>query len=380
MKSLQDEIRFLLSDRSMPYEKMALLVSVIVALVFTAILSLNYAKDTPIMVIDLDNSRFSHELIDYLDNSQMLSVQAVLNSPTDPTNLMYRDKSYAVIYIPMGTEKAHYNGETCDIGVFYDNTSSSSLAGAREALNEIVAEVNNPQLGTGDTIQGGMMLRERRLFNPADSASNGEVVGFLVFFSSIFFAIATLGMIPRLRMEGKLELHLKAGSVFGLFQRTIPYCCCWLGATSIGFIILRFAGDISFTNNVLLYICVQALYIWICSLVSLLVGWSAPNPGMAASRMILFIPPGFILGGYGVPMTMLPEWVQWLNHIFPLTWDFKFIRDVVIRGASFQDCAITIGQFLIYGAIVVAIFVLRYYKMQGEYEKRKAYEHSIEVN
>ena len=351
MKSLQDEIRFLLSDRSMPYEKMALLISVVVALVFTAILSLNYAKDTPITVIDLDNSRFSHELIDYLNNSQMLSVQAVLNSHTDPTNLMYRDKSYAVIYIPTGTEKAHYNGENCDIGVFYDNTSSSSLAGAREALNEIVAEVNNPQLGTGDTIQGGMMLRERRLFNPADSASNGEVIGFLVFFSSIFFAIATLGMIPRLRMEGKLELHLKAGSVFGLFQRTIPYCCCWLGATSIGFIILRFAGDISFTNNVLLYICVQALYIWICSLVSLLVGWSAPNPGMAASRMILFIPPGFILG-IGSR-----------------------------RGnSSFQDCAITIGQFLIYGAIVVSLFVLRYYKMQGEYEKRKAYEQSIEVN
>ena len=356
MKSLQDEIRFLLSDRSMPYEKMALLVSVVVALVFTAILSLNYAKDTPITVIDLDNSRFSHELIDYLDNSQMLSVQAVLNSPTDPTNLMYMDKSYAVIYIPTGTEKAHYNGENCDIGVFYDNTSSSSLAGAREALNEIVAEVNNPQLGTGDTIQG------------------------LIFFSSIFFAIATLGMIPRLRMEGKLELHLRAGSLFGLFQRTIPYCCCWLGATSIGFIILRFAGDISFTNNVLLYICVQALYIWICSLVSLLVGWSAPNPGMAASRMILFIPPGFILGGYGVPMTMLPEWVQWFNHIFPLTWDYKFIRDIVLRDASFQDCAITIGQFLIYGAIVVSLFVLRYYKMQGEYEKRKAYEQSIEVN
>lgn len=186
MKSLQDEIRFLLSNRSMPYEKMALLVSVVVALVFTAILSLNYAKDTPVTVIDLDNSRFSHELIDYLDNSQMLSVQAVLNSPTDPTNLMYRDKSYAVIYIPTGTEKAHYNGETCDIGVFYDNTSSSSLAGAREALNEIVAEVNNPQLGTGDTIQGGMMLRERRLFNPADSASNGEVVGFWFSFPAYF--------------------------------------------------------------------------------------------------------------------------------------------------------------------------------------------------
>lgn len=56
MKSLQDEIRFLLSDRSMPYEKMALLVSVVVALVFTAILSGNYPNLLPLWACPWRNS------------------------------------------------------------------------------------------------------------------------------------------------------------------------------------------------------------------------------------------------------------------------------------------------------------------------------------
>lgn len=377
MSALRDEIKFLLQGRGMPYEKVALMVSVVITVIFSAMLGLNYAKDTPITVIDLDNSRFSHELVVTLDNSQYLDVQAVINTPADPKTFMYRDKSYAVIYIPEGTEKRHYNGEICDVGMILDNTSASALSGAREALNEIVAEVNSPKLGTGDTISGAMMLRERRLFNPVDSASNGEVMGFLIFFSSMFLSFAQLGMIPRLRIEGKLGIHLRSGVVFSLMQRTIPYCCCWLGANFIGLVILRFWGDINFSGNILLYFGIQAVYIFTLSLICLLFGWNAPNPGMASSRMILFVPGGFIFGGYGVPMTVMPEWVHLVVQVFPLTWEFKFIRDIVFRGAGFFDCCTTIGQFFIYAAIVVFAFVMRFYKSQEAYTKQADYEKSI---
>ena len=53
----------------------------------------------------------------------------------------------------------------------------------------------------------------------------------------------------------------------------------------------------------------------------LLFGWDASNPGIANSKMILFVPGGFIFGGYGVPLTMMPEWMHWFNQIFPLTWN-----------------------------------------------------------
>ncbi|WP_407400102.1 ABC transporter permease [Anaerovibrio sp.] len=340
------------------------MVSLVITVIFSVMLGLNYAKDTPIMVIDLDNSHYSREIINDLNNSQLIAVKAVINTPVEPNELMYRDKAYAVVYFPQGMEKNHYNGEAVDIGVFYDNTSSSALSGVREALNEIVADVNNPSLGTGDTIQGGTKLVSRSLFNPSDSASNGEVIGFLIFFSSMFFAFATLGMVPRLRQEGKMALHLKLGTAYDLLQRLLPYCGCWLIANFIGLVVLRFWGDINFSGSILLYFFVQAIYIITLGMISLIMGWGAANPGAASSRMILFVPGGFIFGGYGVPMTLMPEWVHWFNQIFPLTWEFKFIRDVVFRGAGFFDCATTIGQFMIYIAIVWIIFARKFDKEQ----------------
>lgn len=234
MKSFRDELRCLLIGRGMPYEKIAFVVSLVITVLFTVMMGMNYAKDTPITVIDLDNSRYSRELVQKLDVSRFLKVQAVLNSPADPKVLMYRDKNYAVVYLPEGLEKKHYNGEACEVGVFYDNTSSASLSGVREALNEIVADANNPSSGSRESLQGGMLLVDRLLFNPHDSAANGEVVGFLTFFSSMFFAFAMLSLVPRLKMEGKYYLTLRKGMAFDLMQRAIPYCCLWLGANFLG--------------------------------------------------------------------------------------------------------------------------------------------------
>ena len=371
MKSFRDELRCLLIGRGMPYEKIAFVVSLVITVLFTVMMGMNYAKDTPITVIDLDNSRYSRELVQKLDVSRFLKVQAVLNSPADPKVLMYRDKNYAVVYLPEGLEKKHYNGEACEVGVFYDNTSSASLSGVREALNEIVADANNPSSGSRESLQGGMLLVDRLLFNPHDSAANGEVVGFLTFFSSMFFAFAMLSLVPRLKMEGKYYLTLRKGMAFDLMQRAIPYCCLWLGANFLGYVILRFWGDINFNGSIVLFFVVQALFIWGLSLICILFGWDCPHPGAAGSRMILFVPGGFIFGGYGVPLTLLPEWVRWFNQIFPLTWEFKFIRDVVFRGAGFMDCAVTIGQFLLYLSIVAVLFLWKVHKEQERLADRE---------
>lgn len=157
---------------------------------------------------------------------------------------------------------------------------------------------------------------------------------------------------------------LKKGTVFDLLQRVIPYCLIWLGANFIGYAILRVWGDINFAGNIGLFFLVQCLYIFSLSMLCILFGWEAANPGVASSKMILFVPGGFIFGGYGVPLTMMPEWMHWVNQIFPLTWEFKFIRDVVFRGAGFFDCSVTIGQFLWYMTVVFLLFMRKFNKEQ----------------
>ena len=70
MNSLKDELTFFFSGQGMPYAKVSIMVAVVVALLFTAILSNNYVKDASIAVIDMDNSKFSRELIEEINAFQ----------------------------------------------------------------------------------------------------------------------------------------------------------------------------------------------------------------------------------------------------------------------------------------------------------------------
>jgi len=377
MRFLKDELAYFFSGKGMPYHKVSLMIAVVVTLLFSLILSNNYIKDGKIAVIDLDNSRFSHEFIEKMNASPYIKVETMLNVPTDPKTLLYQDNYLAVVYIPTGFEKNRYNKSENSIGVFYDNTSSAQTGNLKGALNTIVAienhiiaspDVASQGLNSEQTaaVIGNISLNERLLFNPNNSSSNAMVVGFLFFFSSMFFVFAFIGMIARLRLEHKWEGQLLAGNPLGLMLRTLPYCGCLLVSLFVGLGILRVVGDLMFMGNVFTFLFSVVLYVLSLSFMCMLFGWGATNPGVAISKMILFLPGGFILGGYTMPTAILSEWIRILSHVFPLTWMFRFTRDIILRGASFMDVGQEFGGFIIYTGILAVLVCLFFYR-----ERRK---------
>ena len=62
MDSLKDEVKFLFSGMGMPYEKVCLLVAMVISVIMSVMLSGNFTKDAEVVVIDLDNSAYTREL------------------------------------------------------------------------------------------------------------------------------------------------------------------------------------------------------------------------------------------------------------------------------------------------------------------------------
>jgi ABC-2 type transport system permease protein len=378
VNSLRDEIKFLFSGQGMPYEKVCLMVAMVITVIMSVILSGNIAKDAKVAVIDLDNSAYTRELINRIDASEFMEVTAVLNTPQDPKALFYQDRAVTVVYFPQGLEKARYTGMAANVGVFYDNTSTAATSNIKEALNEIVgldnAAANGDVGSTNDSIYGNLSLAARNLFNPQDSKDNGETLGFLLFFGAMFFTFATIGMIPRLRLTHQLDEVLLNGTPWDLLVRLVPYGCCLLVSWVVGLAVLRVWGDLTFSGSLLTFIFVQLFMIPTIGALSLFFGWTAANPGIASSRMILFIPGGFILGGMTAPTTFFADWVVKFSHVFPLTWEFHFQRDIIARGAGMADIAQTFGAFLVYMGIVGILFCLRFNASRKELLAQKAGE------
>lgn len=363
MNSLRDELNYLFSGQGMPYEKVSIMIAVIITLLFSAIYSNNIIEDAHVAVIDLDNSKYSHEIISQIEASPFMEVTAVLNSPAEPNTLFYQDKNIAVVYLPKDLEKNRYTDHHGTIGAFYDNTNSAQTSGVKEALNEIIS-IGNAKADPNSS--GGITLSTRTLFNPSGSTSNSTTLGFLFFFSSIFFGLATIGIVPRLRMTGRLRSILQNGTPFDLAIRLVPYGLCLLTALFIGLAILRTRGDMLFEGHVITFLLIQLFCIAALGIMSLLVGWSAANPGIASGRMILFVPGGFILGGIAGPIPILPEWARILSHIFPLTWEFHFTRDILLRGAGFADISFIFGLFLLYLAALCGILYFVFYRERSK--------------
>ena len=366
MDSLKDEVKFLFSGMGMPYEKVCLLVAMVISVIMSVMLSGNFAKDAEVVVIDLDNSAYTRELTNRINASEYMHVTAVVNTPADPKELMYRDKAYAVVYFPQGLEKDRYTGTASNVGVFYDNTSTASTANIKVAMNAIIGLDNAEAMGdpgsTNDSLKGQVSIADRGLFNPQESTSNGEAFAFLFFFGSMFFTFATIGMVPRLRMTHQLDAILLNGTPWNLIVRIIPYAGCLITSWVVGMAIFRVWGDLNFAGSLITFLLLQLFFVVTVGMLSIFFGWNAANPGIASSRMILFIPGGFIFGGPTGPVSFYSDWVVALSHAFPLTWQFHFVRDIISRGAGLADISRELGAFLIYVAVVALIFCWRFYK------------------
>ena len=370
INSFKDEVKFLFSGKGMPYEKVCLTVAMIISVFLSVLLAGNFAKDAPVIVIDLDNSKYSRELITQIDSSEYMRVKAVINVAANPEELFYRDEADAVIYLPQGLEKNFYNRDVAPVGIFYDNSNTAQTADIKVAMNELLA-INNA-MASGAS--GGLVLNDRNLFNPAGSTSNTQTQGFLFFFGSMFFVFATIGMVPRLRLTKQLEKILLDGTPWDLVGRVLPYSACMVVSFFFGLAILRVWGDLVFSGRVVDFLLVQILYAVMLGMLSILIGWTASNPGIASSRMILFIPGGFILGGVTSPLSHLSPWVVTASHIFPLTWEFHLTRDIIQRGATLSQISSEIGAFMIYVALVAILLSLRFHTKRNDLIKARQEE------
>lgn len=163
-------------------------------------------------------------------------------------------------------------------------------------MNEIIAEANAPigieqiqALGLNalqmQSIMQNISLKERLLFNPVDAHSNSSTFGFLFFFGTMFLVFATIGLVPRLKLERKWPLELQ-GTSLGLMLRTVPYVVCFTVSMVVGLMLTRVIGDLTVLGNYFTLLAVIVLLGFSVALMAVFIGWSSANPGVAASRMI----------------------------------------------------------------------------------------------
>lgn len=385
-QSILEELAAMGSGRFVPYHKTALAVSAIVALLFSLIMRHACVFEAPVAVVDLDASKSSAELIEKINTSPFIEITAVYRTPIPADRLTEHDENIGVLYIPKEYEKTLLAGKrSVSIGYLADYSNSAQNAEVISALSEYIpelgAEIGAPRvasLGIGESaVKAAMspvMLKTRQLFNPTNAATTSTTIGFVYFFSSLFYGLTVLMVPGRLRVMHRWEADVLHRTPLALLARGIPYAFFYTTAITLMTALLVVFGQLRFAGNYLTYlpsIFMTGLgFFWL----GLLMAWNTQNPGEGASRMTFLVPPGFIMGGATMATGYLADWAYHASYAFPLVWQYRFWRDYAMRGTATSAMTATYGAYLLYLTVIAAlVFAL------WEKERRKTLDTRAET-
>ncbi|GAA4707729.1 ABC transporter permease [Brevibacillus fulvus] len=371
MNSLRDEFALMLSGKAGKYYILALVFPIIIALVFSAIFIHNQINEGGVLVIDMDNSAYSRQLIDKLNASQYIDVKTVVNDNIDIDQALYHEEYLAVIYLPKDLEANHTRALPNSIGLFLDNTNMMGTANLRTAVQEVITAENMTvaiprvkALGVNDDQTTGIInnitVQQRLLYNPNGNYANTTVLGFLVLYPTIIYHMQVLPLMARLRMTGRFEAEIRHSSPLGVASRVLPYALFAGIGIYFGLGLLKTVGGFRYAGNAFALLIPIFLYTISQGLLAVFVAWKARHPGEAMSKMMLILIPGFLFSGATISTALLPEWAKIVGNFFPMVWLMKFIRDLGLRGAPLSALYPELGAFVILFGVMLLLVTLRF--------------------
>ncbi len=139
-RSILEEWTAMFSGRFPPYHKMGIAVALITTAAFSIILSHDVVFEAPVAVIDLDQSRWSAELIEKLNSSPYMQVKRVVHSPADPRRMTAHDRVQAVIFIPKDAQASLLRGVPIWTTPIPLRTANSFLSLMKSRLSLVLKE------------------------------------------------------------------------------------------------------------------------------------------------------------------------------------------------------------------------------------------------
>ncbi|WP_202107897.1 ABC transporter permease [Succinivibrio dextrinosolvens] len=373
-QAIFEEFEAMMGGHFIPYHIAAFMMAILTTLIFSLIMTHATVFEGKIAVIDLDATNYSTSLVESLNTSSYVEITEVYHTPLPVDKLLEHDRNIGVLYIPKGLEKAISRSDlTFNIGYLADYSNLAQNGQALSNLQKIINEIAAQSSGTKIAISQGlaedgakamlmpMHLVDRDLYNPTMSSTINICSAFIYFFSSILLGLTCLMLVGRLKVTNRWQNVLE-NDVTVLIARLIPYALIYTTAITLVTSAIVVFGQLRFSGNYFFHLPSIFMTAMAIGMMALIFSWTTNQPGEGGSRMILLVPPGFIMGGALMASGTLPDWVNTVKYCFPLTWEFEIWRDFAYRGIGLSSMIGTYGKFLMYLTVLGGILYILHYR------------------
>lgn len=308
-------------------------------------------QDIPVAIIDYDLSPLSREIITALDNTTELEIVSYPPNLQVARNEIDKGQVMAIAVIPRDFMQDIQTPTTVpQIQVILDGSSFLIAGRALGATQGAVQSLIEDTVAfSANTAPEGITILSESLFNATlDFRPDAVTSQFALITFEITTLVAVMGIV-REREIGTIEmlsitplkrLELIAGkAITPLIIGVIDFMAM--------FMITQVVFDVPLRGSFLLLMGFTLLYL-ACEIgYALMISTIARSQQQAVTIIFVWVMIAMTLSGYMVPITTLPQIMQWVSWAVPLRHYLTIVRSIMLKGATFFSLLPSVSALLV---------------------------------
>ncbi len=326
----------------------------------------------PTVVLDRDHSQESRELISRFSFSDRFRVVKIARSDAEVEDAINRSDAALAIVVHAGFAELLLKGQSAPLQVIVDGTNSNTALIALGYLNLIVqqyaADYGADLLRRGVGAPGAGIVQvgiEQRPWYNADL--NGRwffVPGVVGSLTLVLVVSLTASAIVREREIGTLEQIMvtpirPAEYILG---KTVPFFIIGLAEVALVALFGTLWFGVPFVGSPLILLLGTCLFLLSTLGLGLLISTLSKTQQQAFAANFFVLNPMFTLSGFAFPIASMPEPLQWLSYLNPLSYYLVVIRATFLKGVGLDALWPDLIGMTLLGSLLLGISILRFRK------------------
>ncbi len=324
------------------------------------------------VVLDLDHSQESRELLSRFSFSNRFDIVKVAQSQHDVTHAIDKSDAAVGLIIHAGFAELLEKGQGAPMQAVVDGTNSNTALIALGYVNTIAAgfaqdyatDLAERTLGVNGTRRVQVTLEQRPWFNEDLNGQWFFVPGLIGTLTLVIIVNLTAFAIVREREVGTLEQIMvspirPAEFILG---KTVPFFLIGLGEVALIVAVAILWFQVPFVGNPLVLCLGSALFLLSTLALGLLISTLCMTQQQAFSMNFFVLNPFFILSGFSFPISSMPKVLQWMTYANPLRYYLIVIRGTFLKGIGLSVLWPELAAMAALAVILLTTSILRFRK------------------
>lgn len=311
-------------------------VMILAPVIYAVLIGFVYKKgkvtDLPVMVVDLDNTPLSHQLLDMIGDTERLRIVAVKSENVDTQHELIAANAVLAVVIPERFEADIQQKRHPEINTFINTSNLLTANMASQSIQTILGTLN-----AGISIQGLMKTgvpavqaasayepfkaNYIRLFNPTGNY-------FVFMWPAILAVVLQQVLLLGLAVSFAAEIQNKTFETELVARTRSSFLAILVKALPLWLVTIGILGFYYFMHGVFHapmpvmiqnFIMTTTLFILAVTFLGMLVSVLIPDALKATQILMMISTPAFLIGGFTWPLSSMPSFVQFLANMIPLT-------------------------------------------------------------